>query len=505
MPMKKIIVSNLTALKKKYLNQVFQIEAALYPIQAADKAQDIDTTVIYVDDAAQMTAVGGLAVTDPNSDQQNKAAIDAIFNHSNPDYMLILGANDIIPQQRLNNPVLGDHDPNVPSDLPYACTHGYSVNILDFVAPTRIVSRLPDLVGIPNVGAKDTSYLVHLMSNVADRSQKPKNSYLDYFGLSTLAWENSTKLSLRNTFGNDASILLSPTEGPNWTPEQIRKLSHFINCHGGDSNPNFYGDNGAIPRRQPVCMESKLMDTNTEFGCIASVECCYGAQLYNPNLATFMGICNSYLSGGCVSYFGSTNVAYGPAAGNGSADIITQKFLQHLLAGSRAGLAAQDARLDFIASEHAPLKPIAQKTLAQFTLLGDPVMNPVEQPSPIFDKDENLHQANLHREGSLKAFGISQSVGGYVQSKDIQPPESVQNLARKIGEEHGEADQKIYAYESKWPTSAAKAFVRKELQDTRLYLVGIEEKKTSDFSTYVMYEITELNNSILDIKKYYSK
>ena len=69
----KIIVTNLTALKKKYLDQVFQIQAALTPILAADKAQNINTTVIYIDDAAQMRVAGGVAVTDPANEQQNKA------------------------------------------------------------------------------------------------------------------------------------------------------------------------------------------------------------------------------------------------------------------------------------------------------------------------------------------------------------------------------------------------------------------------------------------------
>ncbi len=112
-------------------------------------------------------------------------------------------------------------------------------------------------------------------------------------------------------------------------------------------------------------------------GTIAGVECCYGAELYDPALANGQaGICNTYLAAGAHGYFGSSTIAYGPASGNGQADLICQFFLKHVLSGSSTGEAALRARLDFI-QLLSVAEPTDLKTLAQFNLMGDPSLHPV--------------------------------------------------------------------------------------------------------------------------------
>ena len=513
----KIIVTNLTALKKKYLDQVFQIQAALTPILAADKAQNINTTVIYIDDAAQMRVAGGVAVTDPANEQQNKAAIDALCAHYNPNYILILGSIDIIPHQSLNNPVPqkspvnpgGDPDPDVPSDLPYACTAAYSREIRNFIAPTRVVGRLPDLTGIPSVGSKDTTYLLGLMSNVVDRSKFSVNTYKDYFSISTAAWLDSTKLSLRNMFGYDANIAVSPPDGPNWTKAQTRKLSHFINCHGANNNPNFYGDDGAKPKpNQPICMSAGLMENNITFGTIAAAECCYGAQLYNPDspIKQHMGLCSTYLEGGCLAYFGSSNVAYGPSTGNGTADIITQEFIKELLLGNDAGTACLNARLTFIRTADRPLKPTSLKTIAQFNLLGDPVMSPVSiGPAPLVERDESLYHINLMKNAIANAFAITQSVGWVEYNAALEPSARVLQKFQEICKEQESEIPEIYSYEVKWPESLPRSFEALN-GATAVHAITIEKSTLIEgMKQYIVFEITEAGREILDIKEYHSK
>src|SRR5713101_7104466 len=62
-----------------------------------------------------------------------------------PQYIVLLGAVDVIPHQDLQNPAYNpgrpDDDPDqiVPSDLPYACAAPYSQNAADFIAPARVV------------------------------------------------------------------------------------------------------------------------------------------------------------------------------------------------------------------------------------------------------------------------------------------------------------------------------------------------------------------------------
>ena len=79
-------------------------------------------------------------------------------------------------------------------------------------------------------------------------------------------------------------------------------------------------------------------------------------------------------------YFGSTTIAYGPAEGNGAADLIAQYFLLEVQAGHSLGLAALKAQQRYVEQVNE-LDPIDLKTLAQFYLLGDPSVQPVKVAS----------------------------------------------------------------------------------------------------------------------------
>ena len=146
----KIVVSNTTALTWKYGAEGVQaIQGAVGKLVATDHGRGLQTVFVAVDDAAGMNAAGGAAVTNPGDSQQNKNAVDAVYNFYKPQYVLLLGSTDVIPHQALSNPAYnpdptnGDPDQIVPSDLPYSCDAPYSQNINDFVGPGRVVSRLP--------------------------------------------------------------------------------------------------------------------------------------------------------------------------------------------------------------------------------------------------------------------------------------------------------------------------------------------------------------------------
>jgi len=64
--------------------------------------------------------------------------------------------------QILRNPARGDGEANVPGELPYACVAPYSSDPSVFLGPTRVVGRLPDLVGSGN-----PAYLVGLLGTAA--------------------------------------------------------------------------------------------------------------------------------------------------------------------------------------------------------------------------------------------------------------------------------------------------------------------------------------------------
>ena len=114
---------------------------------------------------------------------------------------------------------------------------------------------------------------------------------------------------------------------------------------------------------------------------IVAAECCYGAQLYDPVLATSHGLCLHYLDQGAIAFWGSSNIAWGPAHGNGQADLIAQYFLQEVLRGASLGRAALAARQRFARQASPALLPVDLKTLAQFVLLGDPSVHPIALPA----------------------------------------------------------------------------------------------------------------------------
>jgi hypothetical protein len=374
----KIIVTNLGALKKKYGTKgLAKIRTAVRKLISADKARGFHTRLVALDRSSNMKKVKGTAVSDPSSPRQNKSAIDAVFTSIRPDYLMILGATDVIPHQDLINPAYDgdDVDEYAYGDIPYACEQPYSQQADKFIGATRVLGRLPDLTG-----ATDPVYLIGLLDTAAKWISRQPSDYADYFAVSAHEWAKSTKLSVQKLFGSDKGLNLSPTAGPKWSNAILGRRAHFINCHGGQTDPQFYGQKG---NNYPVAHDAAFVMGKIAEGTVAAVECCYGGELYDSNLLTSKqkGMCNTYLGDKTYGYFGSSTIAYGPAEGNGSADLLCQYFLRRVLAGASLGRAALEARQEF-AQAGPDLDPFDIKTLAQFSLFGDPSIQPVTIPTP---------------------------------------------------------------------------------------------------------------------------
>jgi hypothetical protein len=362
----KVIVSNNGALAEKYGAAGFaSIMAAVQSLIAADAAKGLATTYVPLDDAAAMAALHGVPVRDATDQPANKAAIDAVYNGANkPDYVMILGSMDVVPHQDLVNPMFvpanppADPDATVPSDLPYACDAPFSTAADDFIAPSRVVGRLPDLTG---------------GTNAAKNAVGTSATGIAALGITAQAWQVSTDMSLKGLFGPAAASQTSPAQGPNWTAPNLGALVHFINCHGALSHPQFHGE----PNNYPVAHDAVWITKKIAAGTIAAVECCYGADLYDPAKAGGqMGISNTYMDCGAAGYVGSTTIAYGPANSNAYADLICSFFIEEVLAGKSTGDALLSSRLRYVKAS-LPIDPVDLKTLAQFLLLGDPSIHPV--------------------------------------------------------------------------------------------------------------------------------
>ncbi|MEK8031487.1 hypothetical protein AACH06_11720 [Ideonella sp. DXS29W] len=412
MAIDKVVVALKSALRAKYGHAgLGHIDKALRALISADRRRGLSTVVIHLDEADDMASYGGPAPEQPTP-RDVKKAIDRIATTAKPHYLLLLGGPDVMPMVPITNPAYsgpeGDSDRHVPSDLPYACDAPYSTNPNRFLGPTRVVGRLPDLMG-----ARKPTLLTQLINAAARAQPRPRSEYQSSFALSTAAWAKSTELSLTNTFGHARNLHTCPGKGPRWTDRQIAPRVHFINCHGGDSVPEYYGQ--PVDQDEfPIAHHAKHLRGRVSAGTIVAAECCYGAQLYDPaDAGGEQGIALTYLEDGAAAVLGSTTIAYGPSEGNGSADLICQFFIQNVLNGSSIGRAALEARQKF-AGARTHLDPYDLKTLMQFYLLGDPSAQPVSMSAHALTRGKafkkafadvqdrtvrNLRRERLEREG----------------------------------------------------------------------------------------------------------
>jgi len=374
----KLIVTHFGALQGKYGRQGLQkIRKALADLATADKARGLETVSVGVDDSSAMRKYSLTPVKDASDPAKNKAAIDGLYQKVAPDYILLLGATDVIPHQDLKNPLYSgstgdDPDEFAYGDLPYACDAPYSQNPQDFFGPVRVVGRLPDITG-----GSDPAYLLGLIATATNYKAVDRNSLTSYFAVTAQIWKSSTELSVTNTFGNASLLQDVPPSSSNWPQADLQKPMHFFNCHGASNTPQFFGQPSSGRRDYPVALDASYITGKIQPGTIAAAECCYGAQLYAlSSVQPQMGVCNVYLGSQGYGFFGSTTIAYGPASGNAQADLICQYFLQSILAGASLGRAALQARQKFMRSA-SPADPSDIKTLAQFNLYGDPSLTAV--------------------------------------------------------------------------------------------------------------------------------
>jgi hypothetical protein len=480
----KIIVTNREALTTKYKSSgVAKIKEAVAALIAADADRGIKTRLVYVDDGPAMKRFKGRAVTNYKDARENKEAIDAIFKAEDPGYLMILGATDVVPHQDLSNPLF--EPPDEPDkfafgDLPYACDAPYSRDIATFKGPTRVVGRLPDLTG-----ADDPSHLLTLLGIASKYRSRNATDYSKYFGLSTHSWRKSTELSLSNVFGGSDALALAPPKGPTHPDSRVAPLAHFINCHGADSDPTFYGEKG---RSQPPSLTSKGIARQIKPGTVAAIECCYGAQLYDSvTLASELPICQRYLVRGAYGYFGATTIAYGPEEGNGAADLITQYFLLSVFEGASLGRAALVARQRFV-QQTSELDPADLKTLGQFNLLGDPSIHPALVSSATrvpkgIDVDESRRQERRERRAKLRAVGElleDTKPTASRKAKGVRRPPKVKKALANIAREAGFGRRKEFtAFDVKTPRAARKRG-SKAVPAASRYYVAVYRRKNGE-------------------------
>jgi hypothetical protein len=197
--------------------------------------------------------------------------------------------------------------------------------------------------------------------------------------------------------------------------------SHFFNCHGASNTPQYFGQTG---QQYPVAHDAAYITGKLMPGTVAAAECCYGAELYDPSVASGqMGIANLYMSGGAYGFWGSTTIAYGPSTSNANADLACQYFLKQALNGASLGRAALTARLTF-ANNNSAISPVDLKTLAQFILLGDASLQCVPQADAGTDVAAKYALAGVSASVSHRLSRIDRRQGLAAEAAAVQATKS---------------------------------------------------------------------------------
>ncbi len=387
MAVDKLIITSKTALQKKYSADYSNVVALLKKMVDADKSKGLSSKYIFVDDTGMMKTCKAKAVTKPTNEIQHKNAVDDLVHFFTPDYILLFGAQDIIPFQSLVNDNYiatmsnrdsedDDDEKMIDSDLPYACEAPYNKNkrVQNYINPSRVVGRLPDIPGKADLAY--FSKVVDTSVNWKPLSVFPKN----LFALSTGTWNKITDKIILEALGyKHTSFVSPPRKEGQWKKADLSPLVHLINCHGGEIDARFWGQDAKTDEIEPASINSLDVNKKLKVGTVVVAECCFGGQLYEPKpkLDLPMSICNSYLLNGAIGYVGSSCSAFGAVNGEKflyNADLIAKYFLRHLLNGASLGRAFLETRQEYFSKFNQP-DPVDYKTLAQFNLAGDPSLH----------------------------------------------------------------------------------------------------------------------------------
>jgi hypothetical protein len=431
MPLTKVIVTIRQVLQNKYGPNFQSLQHEINRLVADPRFK---TTLVYLDDAMTMVKYGRGAIPLTNGQAAEKDCkdwIDNVFSREEPHYLVLFGCQDIVPFQRFPNPMFNQHfdtDREVPSDLPYASNSPYSQNIADFINPSRVVGRIPDLLS-----TNDVNHVRQQVDFILGYVPRPLAQYKNYIGLAAQVWSASTDQSLRNIFGiNTNQKDYPPTTNP--PAPNLQPLTHFINCHGALQSVIFQGESSP-PKRYPTALHTNNI-TGILPGTIVAAECCYGTHVHRP-FGIQMSIASAYMENKAAVFMGSSSIAFGEPALNDQADIICQDFLKKVLAGASTGRALLEARQRYIYVKGPLLSSVDAKTIAQFYILGDPSVQPVVQ---VLDAESLIKNRRL----TMKMKGISLGSTTLIAEKveNAPRPENLNAAIKSILDENQFPDMK---------------------------------------------------------------
>lgn len=397
----KIIVTNKSVMLQKYPDDWELLEHKInHDLVQFDLERGIETVLIYLDDPFEME---DYIVHHHESDAENKRAIDYIYNKYSPTFLIILGANDVVPFQWLLNPKYTKASTRVqkymPSDLPYACDHPYSQRVDDFFAPSRIVSRLPDVEENGELGA---TVLYHMIYNITHTKPNPETHYRHPWAVCTTQRITPMELSLADMYDPNTVIpKTAPPNGPDWDTKYYEKRIHFHILHGSRKRNRLSGEDAA--RNTSPAIYGNYIDGNINLGTVVLERACFGTQLYNPDPKHPLPLANMYLKSGAAAMIGSGVQNYSDKNGRLLGDYMVSKFFKNLN-NHTTGEAFLLARQQLV--EEGLIRTRACQTMfGAFVLYGDASL------APMADKYYKEPQVEILKENSEKMMEHANYIG----------------------------------------------------------------------------------------------
>jgi hypothetical protein len=420
----KLIVTHKRQLSRKYSDSdLKKIKQALASLAQKDKSQGILTHIVHLDDAADMAKYGLSAVTGAVTANKCKKAIDALFVALSPDYLVLLGAGDVIPFFEVPNPSFsdsdGDDDEQVLTDNPYASSRKFVKNKLSsYLIPDRVVGRIPDLPG----DHPEVDWLLDYLKWATSAKVQNSQAFVDDLIVCCDEWKTAGADCVAYLSRKTNRLMISPpvkTTAPGALKNRYKARVHMIKCHGAQIDGHFYGQKGEDD--YPPVIHSALLKGKTVEGSVVGAMCCYGATTFDPNdpaavTAGDLPIPSIYLRQGAYGFYGSTTLAWVGFTDMQCADWIVAGALRLVLSGASLGRGLLDSKQNFVKwiDQQGRTPDLAEeKTLLQFLLLGDPSIHlvpAVQTDGPVLASMGAAHVASAALLGSTEERRLRRTV-----------------------------------------------------------------------------------------------
>ena len=387
-----IIYTNLSLLAEKLNTSISSLTSVIENFIKSASNRGIGYTLKDVSDS--FSTVGSV--------ENHIRIIKSTVQELKPKYLFILGSSNVIPSIIWENKASDcGSDADVSSDLPYATldtTSPFEGQEYDFEDTLR-VGRLPNI--------DFENYFANLKEGCG------KIETISTFAESAEVWVEET-IDIYSHIKSGPNVHTSPEHTTETTKSTISSSGNsnlfLFNLHGSNQTEYWYGQRGGS---YPEAVAPDTFD-GLEKPYFLAVEACYGAAYEDREIDK--SILLSSLSGKCISFLGSSRIAFGtPRAPGSCADVICGEYLKNLKSGMTVGDALEKARRELMKESDAE----EIKTLAEFSLYGDPSARIFREPKPT--------KTRLFSKNTTQAF----SKGIRIPLPNIKIAQSVQESVYK--------------------------------------------------------------------------